>query len=203
MQRFTGATVLASASTARALALGHPVPEDPQYGTGPLDAFPAVTDGVRVVEDGEAVRLGSTAITAHSTPGHTPGATTWTWQSCEGTRCLNMVYVDSLTAVSKDGYRFTGSNGAPGIVGTFRDTLRKVSALPCDVLISTHPSATGMDEKLQARHQNSLAPGAAGDPFVDAGGCRSLAERSMTALEARVQAEGRPQPSSGPQPPGR
>src|SRR4029453_15968331 len=43
MQRFTGATVLASASTAQALALGHPVPEDPQFGTGPLDAFPGIT----------------------------------------------------------------------------------------------------------------------------------------------------------------
>jgi metallo-beta-lactamase class B len=103
-----------------------------------------------------------------------------------------MVYVDSLTAVSKDGYRFTGGNGAPAIVDTFRATLRKVSALPCDVLISTHPSATDMDQKLRARNEGSLAPGAPGDPFVDAGACRSLAERSMRALDERVQAEGRP-----------
>ena len=31
MQRYTRATVLASRDTARALALGHPVPEDPQF----------------------------------------------------------------------------------------------------------------------------------------------------------------------------
>jgi metallo-beta-lactamase class B len=186
MRRFTGATVLASASTAQALALGHPVPEDPQFGTGPLDAFPAITDGVRVMQDGETLHLGRTTITAHYTPGHTPGATTWTWQSCEGSRCLNMVYVDSLTAVSKEGYRFTG---VPGMVDTFRATLRKVGALPCDVLISTHPAATGMDEKMAARAGGHVAPGADADPFVDATACAALAERSMRALDDRVASE--------------
>jgi metallo-beta-lactamase class B len=78
MQRFTGATVLASASTAQALALGHPVPDDPQFGTGPLDAFPALRDSVRVMGDGDTLQLGGTTITTHLTPGHTPGATTWT-----------------------------------------------------------------------------------------------------------------------------
>lgn len=185
MQRFTRATVLASASTAQALALGHPVPEDPQFGTGPTDSFPAVADA-RVMKDGETIQLGGTTITAHYTPGHTPGATTWTWQSCEGDRCLNMVYVDSLTAVSKDGYRYTDH---PGLVDGYRATMAKVAALPCDVLISTHPSATGMDEKLAKRSAGNLAPGAAGDPFVDAGSCKALAALSLKNLEARVRQE--------------
>lgn len=187
MQRFTRASVLASASTAQALALGHPVPEDPQFGTGPTDAFPAVANA-RVLKDGESIQLGGTTITAHYTPGHTPGATTWTWQSCEGARCLNMVYVDSLTAVSKDGYRYTDHGG---LVDGFRATLAKVAALPCDVVISTHPSATGMDEKLAKRKAGTLAPGAAGDPFVDPGACQALAALSLKHLDARVQQERR------------
>jgi metallo-beta-lactamase class B len=189
MQRFTRATVLASSETARALGLGHPVPEDPQFEADASQNFPAFTDGVRAVKDGEVTRLGATAITAHRTPGHTPGATTWTWQSCEGARCLNMVYVDSLTAVANDTFRFTGGNGRPSIVEGFRASLRKVAALPCDVVISTHPSATGMDDKLARRTKAGLAPGAPGDPFVDAGACKALAEVSMKALEARVAGE--------------
>jgi metallo-beta-lactamase class B len=185
MQRFTGATVLASASTAQALRLGHPVPEDPQFGTGPADSFPAVADA-RVMKDGETIQLGGATITAHHTPGHTPGATTWTWQSCEGGRCLNMVYVDSLTAVSKDGYRYTAR---PGLVDSYRATMAKVAALPCDVLISTHPSATGMDEKVAKRAAGNIPPGAAGDPFVDAGSCQALAALSLKNLEARVHKE--------------
>ena len=190
MQRYTGAQVLASSETARSLALGHPVPEDPHFeGASNSQNFPGFTDGVRVVKDGETVRLGSTVITAHYTPGHTPGATTWSWRSCEGSRCLNMVYVDSLTAVSNDTYRFTGGSGRPGIVDSFRASLRKVAALPCDVLISTHPIATGMDDKVAQRTKAGLAPGASGDPFVDPGACKALAGRSMTALDERVQSE--------------
>jgi metallo-beta-lactamase class B len=191
MQRYTGATVLASAATARALALGRPVPDDPQFG-GASNAqdFPAVTQGVRIMKDGEAVRLGTTAITAQYTPGHTPGATTWTWQSCEGTRCLNMVYVDSLTAVSNDTFRYTGSAGVPGIVDTFRASIRKVSALPCDVLISTHPGVTAMDDKVKRRTEAGIAPGAAGDPFVDAGACQAVAATAMKGLDERVAREG-------------
>jgi metallo-beta-lactamase class B len=186
MQRFTGATVLASLSTAQALGLGHPVPEDPQYGTGPTDSFPAVTQGLRVMTDDEAVELGGTTVTTHHTPGHTPGASTWTWRSCEGERCLDMVYVDSLTAVSKDGYRYRDH---PDVVDGFRATMAKVAALPCDVVISTHPSATGMDEKVAKRTAASLAPGAPGDPFVDPGACKALAARSLEALEKRVASE--------------
>src|SRR5262245_4189785 len=100
MQRYTGATVAASARSAEALGLGHPTPDDPQFGTGPLQSFPAVTNGVRAVKDGETLNVGTIAVRALYTPGHTPGATSWTWQSCEGSRCLSMVYADSVTAVS-------------------------------------------------------------------------------------------------------
>lgn len=197
MRRFTGATVMASASTARALALGHPVPEDPQFGTGPLDAFPAITDGVRVMQDGETFALGGTRITMRHTPGHTPGATTWAWTSCAGSRCLDMAYVDSLTAVAKDGYRYTDM---PGLVDTFRATLRKVATLPCDVVLSTHPSATGMDEKVATRARANIAPGADLDPFVDPKACAALAERSEKALDARVASEIASRPAAGAPP---
>lgn len=194
MQRYTGATVLASASTAEALALGHPVPADPQYGTGPTDVFPAISEGVRVMKDGEAIELGGTTITARYTPGHTPGATSWTWQSCEGERCLNMVYADSLTAVSRDDYRFSDDKGSPSIVDTFRATFDKVSRFPCDVILSTHPSSTGMDDKFAARLKGNVQPGAQGDPFVNPAACRALADLSRRNLEERLRTEAKTAP---------
>jgi len=186
MQQFTRASVLTSASTAQALGLGHPVPEDPQFGTGPTDVFPKVTGNIRVLKDGERVTTGGTTITAHATPGHTPGATTWTWQSCEGGRCMNVVYADSLTTVSNDGYRFTD---VPGSIDTFRATFAKVAALPCDVVLSTHPAMTGMDAKLEARATSGIAPGGAGDPFIDADGCKALAAQSSKMLDERLRSE--------------
>jgi metallo-beta-lactamase class B len=160
------------------------VPEDPQFGTGPTDRFPAVTERVRVMQDGETVTIGETTITMHHTPGHTPGATTWTWPSCEGARCLDMVYVDSLTAVSNDGFRYSE---VPGLVEAFRATLAKVRALRCDIVISTHPAATGLDDRVARR--GALPPGSAADPLIDSAACIALADRSQRALDQRLAEE--------------
>jgi metallo-beta-lactamase class B len=181
LQRASGATVAASPAGARALERGGPVPEDPQFvgGTG----FPKVKK-VRVVADGETLHVGALAVTAHFTPGHTPGSTTWTWRSCEGARCLDVVYADSLNAVSAPGFRFSGDASHPDIVETFRKSIATVEALPCDILLAVHPSFADMDRKLAARAQ-----AAAPDPFLDPGACRVYAANARQALERRLQQE--------------
>jgi metallo-beta-lactamase class B len=139
-QRASGATVAASAAGARALERGESTPDDPQHGFGPANGrFPPVKN-VRVVADGEVVRVGDLAITAHLTPGHTPGSTTWSWRSCEGTTCRDIVYADSLNPVSAPAFRFTGDATHPSRVDEFRRSIAKVGALPCDALLVVHPS---------------------------------------------------------------
>ncbi len=188
LQRYTRATVLASAESARAFALGYPVPEDPQYEGPGKDGFPKV-ENVKVVKDREPTTLGGTTVVPHYMPGHTPGATSWTWQACEGTRCLAMVYGDSLTAISNSTFRFTGSASTPSLVDSFRASISRMAALPCDILVTTHPQSSNFDAKLKERAEKSLSPGAAGDPFVAPGECKALAERSMKQLDERVAAE--------------
>lgn len=100
----SGATVAASMAGAKALRMGGDDPDDPQYGMAPR--YPAVTP-VEVVADGAAAQVGSIAVTAHYTPGHTPGSTSWTWRSCEEGRCLSLAYVDSLTALGREGFRYS------------------------------------------------------------------------------------------------
>lgn len=188
LQRYTKAEVVGSSQTARALAIGGPTPDDPQAPSGPPPGgghFPAL-DGVRAVKDGETVRVGPLVVTAHYVPGHTPGATTWTWQSCEGTRCLAMVYADSLSTVSNDGFRFTGGHGRPSLVESFRASIAKFGALPCDVMVSTHPVASNMEGKLRKR---AVLKSGEPDPFIDPGACKALAAESMRGLDDRVKAE--------------
>jgi metallo-beta-lactamase class B len=180
LQRASGATVAASPEGARALELGASLPHDPQP---TADKFPPVKN-VKVIRDGETLRVGPLAITAHFTPGHTPGATTWTWRSCEGARCLNVVYADSLSAVSDEGFRFSGDGTRPSIVETFRRSFDVVEALPCDVLLVPHPFVMGMDEK-RARQLKDPSV----NPFVDAGACKAFAARQRTAFEARLASE--------------
>lgn len=182
LQRASGATVVSSASGAQAFALGDAVPDDPQAGFG-NNGFPPVKN-VRVVNDKEVVRLGPLAIQMHNTAGHTPGSTTWTWQSCVDGKCLNMVYADSISAIAAPGFRFTGDAKTPSRVDQFRKSITTVGELPCDIMITTHPMATDLAGKLKRR-----AAKPAVDPFIDSQACRVLAANAMKALEARVAEE--------------
>lgn len=182
LQRASGATVVSSASGAQAFALGDAVPDDPQAGFG-NNGFPPVKN-VRVVNDKEVVRLGPLAIQMHNTAGHTPGSTTWTWQSCVDGKCLNMVYADSISAIAAPGFRFTGDAKTPSRVDQFRKSITTVGELPCDIMITTHPMATDLAGKLKKR-----AAKPAVDPFIDPQACRVLAANAMKALEARVAEE--------------
>lgn len=184
LQRASGARVAASAVGARALERGLPSDEDPQIGFGrEACAFPRAKRVVAAA-DGEALRVGPLAITAHYTPGHTPGSTTWTWRSCDGERCLDVVYADSLNAVAAPGFRFTGDALHPSVEKRFRDSIARVSGLPCDVVVAVHPSFTGLDEK---RERQKVAPDP--NPFIDPGGCRSYAAAAGQRLERHVAEE--------------
>lgn len=208
LQRASGATVVASPSSASALQRGENTPDDPQFGFGrEANAFPAVKN-VRVIKDGEVQRVGTLAITPHFTPGHTPGSTTWTWQSCqpsrpeaasarsrrsspatvraeadEGAKCLNMVYADSISAVSAPGFRFTDH---PALVTQMRRSITRVGELPCDVMVSTHPQFTRIDEKLTRRA--AMKPGDV-DPFIDPQLCQAYSATFMKSLETRLADE--------------
>lgn len=182
--RLTGAVVAAGAPAAIALMRGEPLEDDPQFGFGrAANAYPAVAQ-IRSVADGEVLRVGSLSVTAHATPGHTPGSTTWTWRSCEAARCLDVVYADSLNAVSAPAFRFTGSASTPSRVAAFRRSIATVAGLPCDIIISVHPGFTDVDGKLARR---ALQPPR--DPFIDPQACRAYAAAATTSLDARVASE--------------
>jgi len=179
LQRASGATVAFSAIGAQALTQGGPTQDDPQGGPGSV-GFPRVRN-VRAVSDGETLRVGELAITAHLTPGHTPGGTTWTWRACEGARCMNIVYAVSLNAVSLPAFRFTER---PGRVEAFRQTIAKVQALPCDILLTVHPEFIDLDRKMRIR-----ADVARPNPFIDPKACQTYGTNAIRALDRRVDSE--------------
>jgi len=178
LQRATGAEVAASAASARALEAGGPTADDPQVAY--RGVFPRVKR-IRAIDGGETLRVGEVAITAHATPGHTPGGTTWTWKSCDGPRCLDVVYADSLNAVSGPDYRFSAH---PAALEAFRRSIRTVASLPCDILLSDHPDFFGMAGKV-ARRAAQAEP----NPFVDPSACRAYAANAEQQLERRLADE--------------
>lgn len=172
LQRMTGAKLAVRAPAVPALTSGTTDADDPQAGI--LDPFPPARIDRRV-RDGEVVRVGPLRLTAVATPGHTSGGTSWTWRSCTNGACTRLAYVDSMTPVSRDDYRFTDH---PARVAPFRRTFARVRALPCDLLITPHPSASNLFERLS---------GAA--PLIAPGQCRAYAAGAAQRLDKRLADE--------------
>ena len=173
LQRLSGATLVASAPAAKAFASGTPTSDDPQSGTN--KPFPPASVG-RVIGDNGEVRLGNLMLTAIATPGHTPGALSWRWVSCDGGVCRTIVYADSLTPISREGYRFSDH---PAYLSAYRASIAKIAASPCEILLTPHPSASAMRDRL-----------ALGKPLFDAEACKAYAASLTKQLEDRLAKEG-------------
>ena len=184
LARLSGAEVAALPWSAAVMRSGRTRPEDPQFEVAL--AYPAVS-AVREIADGDTLRVGPLAVVAHATGGHTPGGTSWSWRSCEGDgdarRCLDLVYADSQTPVSADAYRFSRSARYPGVLDDFAHGFATLERLSCDVLLTPHPGASRLFERV-ARRDGGEA-GALRDPEA----CRAYAAAARRQLEARLARE--------------
>jgi metallo-beta-lactamase class B len=180
LQRLTGAKVAASPRSAPVLKSGQSGPDDPQFGK--LPPIPKVA-AVQVFKDGEALRVGPLAITAHFTPGHTPGGTSWTWTSCENDRCINMVYADSLSAVSAEGFRFSGNTTYAEVVQDFEKSFAVLEGLQCDLLLTPHPDASNLWARLEKR------AGGDADALIDPHACEMYVRGARAGLRKRLADE--------------
>ena len=172
LQQLTGATLVTSAPAEAVLNTGLPSIDDPQAGMH--KPFPAASVG-RLVKDGDEIRLGNLMLTAMTTPGHTRGATSWRWESCDGAECRTMVYADSLSAVSRDDYKFSAH---PAYLAAYRASIAKIAAGRCEILLTPHPSASAMKERMTGKQ-----------PLFDLEGCKNYAAKVGKMLDERLAKE--------------
>lgn len=172
LQQLSGAQLYASKPAADVFATGAAGEGDPQAGMHKPFAAARVD---HVIGDGQEVRLGNIMLTAIATPGHTPGALSWRWVSCEGAVCPTIVYADSLSAISRDDYRFSDH---PRTVADFRAGLARLAASRCDILLTPHPSASDMASRLALKK-----------PLQDPAACHAYATYNAKALDARLAKE--------------
>jgi metallo-beta-lactamase class B len=110
----------------------------------------------KTLRDGETVTLGGTTITAHLTPGHTRGCTTWTMKAQEGDKTYNVVIGCSLRPPA---------TLTPEVIAEFSHSFPLVRSLACDMPLGDHPAQYNMEEKYA-----KLQKGAR-NPFIDPDGC--------------------------------
>ncbi len=147
IQRATGGRLLVVRNVAQVMRSGKADPSDPQaalLASKPM--APARVD--RTLTHGGVLAVGGTRFALHANPTHSPGSTSWTWQSCEGAKCLTIAYADSINTISSDDYHFSDH---PGRVDAARAGLRVIETLPCDLLLTPHTGGSDLLERLSGK----------------------------------------------------
>jgi metallo-beta-lactamase class B len=181
LKRLTGARIVMSEADATLLAKGGrgdflPVSEEI------LAYEPAQAD--RIIRDGDHVTLGGVTLTAHLTPGHTQGCTTWTMVVEEDGKKFDVVFFGSTTLLP--GVRLVDHPKYPGMAQDFARTFRVLKSLPCDVFLGPHGSQFGLREKARR-----LAAGEKPNPFIDPEGYRAFLARSEEIVLQRRERQRR------------
>lgn len=171
VQELSGARLVATGPAAAVLSTGEPAEDDPQFGV--TDSFPPahVDETIGPVE---FVKQGKLSFKQMPTPGHTAGASSWQWISCEDGECLTIVYADSMSPVSADGYKFSDHSD---LVDDYRRGIDYLAESDCDLLLTPHPSASWMRKRLE------------NGELVDMNACRTYADGIGKRLDARLAKE--------------
>jgi metallo-beta-lactamase class B len=168
----TGAEFLASAADAWALEHGR-VRGDTDYEPKPF--APIKVD--RVVRDGETIQLGDVTLTAHLTPGHTPGCTSWSTTVQHQGRQLNVLFLCSITVA---GNVLVGNHAYPEIAADYRATFRKLASMKADIVLPSHPDIADVIEREARREAGER------DAFVDPLALPLLVAHFSAAFETAI-----------------
>jgi metallo-beta-lactamase class B len=170
MKALTGAQIMALGDDATAIGAG--VDGSALGGAGWM---PAKVD--RVLKDGDTVTLGGVTLTAHHTPGHTKGCTTWTTTATDGNQRYSVVFVGG-TSINQ-GVRLVGNTRHPGIIDDYARTFRVLKGLRPDVFLAQHGRMYRMEEKMARLKVPSDS-----NPFIDREGYgRFVAEQEAAYLK--------------------
>jgi metallo-beta-lactamase class B len=135
----------------------------------------------RILHDGDTVSLGGTTLTAHLTPGHTRGCTTWTMKIQDGGRSYDVVIIGSLGV--NPGTMLVNNAQVPNIVDEYTRAFRVMRSLPCDVPLGSHPGMYTLAdkyEKLKAGGPN---------PFIDPAGYKTELDIDEAMFHAVLDAQ--------------
>src|SRR4029453_19326690 len=93
-------------------------------------------------KDGDTIRVGPIALTAHVTGGHTRGCTSWSFQVRDADRMLNVVSACSLVVLQFMRYREQGAD--------LERSFRVMRSLPADIWVTSHARGRGRYRKFRS-----------------------------------------------------
>ena len=172
IQEATGAPVYAAPDAVSVLETGADNPLDPQAGMH--DPMRRVENVIHL-QTGTDITYAGKTFHPIATPGHTYGALSWTWEECEeSSGCLTVGYADSLSPISRDGYRFSDH---PDLLARHEAGVEALGQSLCSLLLTPHPSSSRM---LRRMRRGGL---------IEAASCAYYAIDRFRAMEARLERE--------------
>ena len=133
----------------------------------------------RVLHDGDTVRLGGSVLTAHLTPGHTKGTTTWTMDENVNGRLLHVVIVGSPNV--NPGYKLDNNKAYPQIVSDYERGFAVLKSLPCDIFLGAHGAYFDLTAKY-ARFKNGDR-----NAFIDPAGYKAYVADREKAFQVELK----------------
>ena len=178
LQQASGAQLWASEASAYTLASGGDAPEllwplRVVLQTGVI-GYPAARVDHRF-QDGDTIRVGPIALTAHVTGGHTRGCTSWSFPVRDGERVLNVVSACSLVMLGIGHY--------PEQRADFERSFRVLRSLPADIWVTSHA-------RLWGRYRKFVARDTAADPvdlFIDPDGYRAYIDKAEAEFRQGIE----------------
>ncbi len=136
----------------------------------------------RIVKDGGTVQLGRVVLTAHLTPGHTEGNTTWTAVVEQNGRKYDVVFAGSMSI--NPGVHLVNYPPWPNIAELYARSFRVLERLHCDVFLGPHANFFDMETKVRQLNANPNS-----NPFVDPGGYRHYIASFEKRYNEQLQSE--------------
>jgi len=175
MKESTGALVLSSAADKLIVETGG---EGDDVRTGRAWSRVKVD---RVIADGEKIQLGDIALTAHLTPGHTKGCTTFTMTVEEEGKSYDLLLLGGVRPAAEP---ILGQANYPDMAKDLIKTFALLKTLPVDVYLGAHGYWYNLEEKI-AR----MKKGEGYKAFIDPAGYRKAIDGWQQQFEEKIVAE--------------
>ena len=140
----------------------------------------------RALKDGEQVTLGGTTLTAHLTPGHTRGCTTWTTAIAESGRSYNVVI--ACAGLQAD-VRLVNNKNYPEIADDFAASIKTFKTLKTDVFLGAHSWFFDLAGKYKRL-------GGPANPYVDSAGYKSWVDNQERSYNSTLAEQKKNPPSN-------
>ena len=171
LKKDTGARFTASAADKPFLESGH-ITFGP---SSKIDTTPIHVD--HVVKDGDSITQGGVTLTAHVTPGHTKGCTTWTMPLTDGGKTYKVMFFCSISVA---GNSLIGDAAYPNIQDDYKASFARLNAMQADIFLAPHGVQFGLADKLA-----KMKPGAP-NPFIDPGELHRFLAKARSDYDAEL-----------------